>query len=99
MSINKQGFVKIWRLSGELSTMASRELEGLDRIAAIRTAEHSGGGDDGEAEEKYEFDDEDFLITDSRGYGYIATKVSEPFTDKISLSEKVTSISESASPF
>ena len=43
-----QGFVKVWRLSTHLSTMAANELQALEKLAATtaRTADGEAGGDE-----------------------------------------------------
>ena len=57
-----QGFVKVWRLSTHLSTMAANELQALEKLAAttVRTADtrasEAGGGD----EEDGGYGDDDF---------------------------------------
>jgi len=58
-----QGFVKVWRLSGDLSTMAPREQELLDKMMAARgvvdTPEEEAGEEDGEANYDDDYDDDD----------------------------------------
>ena len=53
-----QGCVKIWRLSGALSTMVAREQELLDRLAAPRGLEQAAADadeeEDADAEDGYD---------------------------------------------
>ena len=53
-----QGFVKVWRLSTHLSTMAANELQALEKLASSsRKVEDEAAGDD---DAGYGDDDDDF---------------------------------------
>lgn len=54
-----QGFVKVWRLSTQLSTMAANELVQLEKLASTARAEEAGGEGEGE-EDGYGEGDDDF---------------------------------------
>lgn len=57
-----QGFVKVWRLSTHLSTMAPNELQALEKLAAttVRTADTRAGEAGGGDEEDGGYGDDDF---------------------------------------
>uniref|UniRef100_A0A7S4B0D9 Uncharacterized protein n=1 Tax=Chrysotila carterae TaxID=13221 RepID=A0A7S4B0D9_CHRCT len=54
-----QGVVKVWRLSGALSTMVPRELEALDALATTRAAATADDGDDDSEGDGYGDGDDD----------------------------------------